>query len=1287
MIDVNQFKRLKISLSSSDDIKRISKGEVRSAETINYRTLKPEVGGLFDERIFGPTKDWECSCGKYRGIANKGITCEKCHVTVTRSRVRRERVGHIELMSPVTHIWHFKGTPSRLSYLLDISVKDLEAIIYYNAYYIVEVDTQKRMMNRGELEAEHKERLAFLEKERKRVLEKEEKRYQKRLADQPKTASKSALSTLAQQSETRKANITSKFNDMVTDEKNSWMLFNEIETGQLIKGLKAYRQLQDNYADYFKGAIGAEFVEEALGKIDLEALATELKDTVETSSGAKHERASKRLSIVNQFLKSGNSPQDMVLHTIPVIPPELRPIVQLDGGRFFYSDLNDLYRRVIICNNALKRSLQDDNSPIVINQNRRLLQEAVDSLFNNGRRGRAVTGSGNRPLKSLSDMLKGKRGRFRQNLLGKRVDYSGRSVIVVGPELKMHQCGLPKQMALELFKPFVIKRLIELSYAQNPKSARRMVDRQHEAVWDILEEVIREHPVLLNRAPTLHRLGIQAFEPLLVEGNAIKLHPLACTAFNADFDGDQMAVHLPLSVEAQAEARVLMLGANNLLKPSDGKTITMPSQDMIIGLYHLTRTEQEAAKADVKTLKYYSSADEWQMAIDRGIIGINDLARYRTDGKLITTSFGRVQFNRTLPEEHAFVNELVGKKELGDIIDGLVTQKYPTVVINKTLDAMKDFGFRFASRSGVSIAYSDVVDADKKSALLAKAEDEAAKVQSNFDAGFITDEERRSELVDIWSKCTDAVADNMRKAFDAQGANTLNTMVSSGARGNWMQVRQIAGMRGLVANPKGEIIPRPIKSNYREGLSVLEYFIASHGARKGLADTALRTADSGYLTRRLVDVSQDIIVREYDCGTTRGIVYDISTREDAMKTIWGRYLNEDAVSGKDVIAPAGSEITVELINTLLESGVTQVNARTLQTCQVGNGVCAKCYGISMATGRIVDVGEAVGIIAAQSIGEPGTQLTMRTFHTGGVAAAADITQGLPRVAELFEARTPKGEAPIAEETGRLTITETEHQRIYSITPDEKGKKVLVYKTSKRQKAVVKDAQRIEAGQQLTEGVLDPKKILRVQGDTKTQAYLISQIQEVYSSQGVDIHNKHLEVIIRQMLRFVSVIDSGETELVAGNFVTQNQFRDINKEAVATGKKPATARPELLGITKASLKTESWLSAASFQETTRVLTDAAIEGKDDNLVGLKENIIIGRKIPAGTGLSIYAKSVAEPSEEARQAVLPDFASYDDFDFQDDTELSDEFMDDVQKKYFNADDDNDLGEAIRKTPSPI
>ncbi len=1287
MIDVNQFNKLKLSLATSEEIRRTSKGEVKTAETINYRTLKPEVGGLFCERIFGPSKDWECSCGKYRGVANKGIVCEKCRVLVTRNRVRRERTGHIELVRPVTHVWHFRGTPSRLSYLLDISIKDLENIIYYNAHYITSVDTEKRLMDLEMLEKEHQQRIKAFKDIQEEKLAQRKKILGENLGKLPDNARSEARIVLEQQVRIYSENESRRYDEMIENEERVWELFTNLRVGQLIKDLKIYRHLKTEYDEYFTASIGATFVEEQLRQINTEELVAELRETIENSEGIKKIRAQKRLSILNAFITSGNKLESMVLRTIPVIPPELRPIVQLDGGRFFYSDLNDLYRRVIICNNALRKSLNENSTPLVINNNCRLLQEAIDSLFDNGRRGRPITGSGNRPLKSLSDMLKGKKGRFRQNLLGKRVDYSGRSVIVVGPELKMHQCGLPKSMALELFKPFVMKQLIELSYAQNPKSAKRMVERQDDSVWDILEEVIREHPVLLNRAPTLHRLGIQAFEPLLVEGNAIKLHPLACTAFNADFDGDQMAVHLPLSVEAQAEARVLMLGANNILKPSDGKTITMPSQDMIIGLYHLTRVNGDETGVDVKKLRHFTDQNEIQMAFDLHEIKLGDLMRVPIDGELTTTSFGRIIFNQALPDDYPFVNRLVDKSSLGQIVDDLVSKKYPTVEINHTLDKMKSYGFTWSSRSGVSIAYSDIVPTDKKSEILQKAEADAEKIQAQYDSGLVTNNERRAALIDLWTKCTDDVADNMRQNFDADLHNTLNTMVSSGARGNWMQVRQIAGMRGLVANPKGEIIPRPIKSNYSEGLSVLEYFIASHGARKGLADTALRTADSGYLTRRLVDVSQDIIVKESDCRTHKGIEYALTSKNKALKTIWGRYLAEAALDKEgNEIAKRDDEITADLIDKFLELGVDSVSARTLQTCALSAGVCAKCYGISMATGNIVDVGEAVGIIAAQSIGEPGTQLTMRTFHTGGVAAAVDITQGLPRVAELFEARTPKGEAPIAEVTGRVEIIEQEHQRLFVITPDDPDIKPSEYKTSKLQKLLVADGDEVIVGDQLTEGAIDPKKLLRIRDAVAVQRYIIDQVQEVYESQSVDIHNKHLEVIVRQMLRFVCITEPGDTEYVTGTHVTRNSFEETNRKIVAQGKQPATARLELLGITKASLKTESWLSAASFQETTRILTDAAVEGKEDQLYGLKENIIIGRLIPAGTGLPLYVRAVAEPSDAARQAFFPNFSkdAFDAFDYNsidsgfDDLqvedgsgdEITDEYLNKIQKTYFDG-----------------
>ncbi|MEO8107394.1 MAG: DNA-directed RNA polymerase subunit beta', partial [Actinomycetes bacterium] len=989
-----------------------------------------------------------------------------------------------------------------------------------------------------------------------------------------------------------------------------------------------------------------------------------LREIIATGKGQKKTRALKRLKVVTAFQATTNKPSGMVLDAVPVIPPDLRPMVQLDGGRFATSDLNDLYRRVINRNNRLKRLLDLGAPEIIVNNEKRMLQEAVDSLFDNGRRGRPVTGPGNRPLKSLSDMLKGKQGRFRQNLLGKRVDYSGRSVIVVGPQLKLHQCGLPKQMALELFKPFVMKRLVDLSHAQNIKSAKRMVERQRPVVWDVLEEVIAEHPVLLNRAPTLHRLGIQAFEPQLVEGKAIQIHPLVCTAFNADFDGDQMAVHLPLSAEAQAEARILMLSSNNILSPADGRPIASPTQDMVLGIYFLT-TEKPSGTAAGEA---FSSIPEAVMAFDLGLLDIQAPIKLRlrdivpsneipapegwTEGEPLTveTTLGRALFNEALPVDYPYVDALVDKKRLSTIVNDMA-ERYPKVAVAATLDALKSTGFHWATRSGVTISIDDVVTPPNKSTIMETYETKAEKVQSQYEKGLITNDERRQELIEIWTQATNKVSGEMEINFVASEANPIWMMVNSGARGNMMQVRQIAGMRGLVANPKGEIIPRPIKSNFREGLSVLEYFISTHGARKGLADTALRTADSGYLTRRLVDVSQDVIVREEDCGTDRGLVLPIATQgadgswakvESVENSIYSRALAEDVKGQPD--AKATTLLGDVLIDALVGAGVHEVKVRSVLTCESKKGICAYCYGRSLATGKLVDVGEAVGIIAAQSIGEPGTQLTMRTFHTGGVAGE-DITHGLPRVVELFEARTPKGNAPIAEAAGRVRIEDTDRERKIVLTPDD-GSEEFPYKVSKRSRLLISEGDHVEVGQQLIVGAVDPKNVLRILGPRKVQEYLTAQVQEVYRSQGVQIHDKHIEVIVRQMLRRVTIIESGDSDMLPGELVERARFETDNRRLVSEAGKPASGRPELMGITKASLATESWLSAASFQETTRVLTDAAIHAKSDPLLGLKENVIIGKLIPAGTGLARYSNVKVEPTEEAKAAMYS-MVGYDDY----------------------------------------
>jgi DNA-directed RNA polymerase subunit beta' len=993
------------------------------------------------------------------------------------------------------------------------------------------------------------------------------------------------------------------------------------------------------FGKYFEGHMGATAIQKRLEDFDIDAEVELLREIIATGKGQRKVRALKRLKVVDAFRKTGNKPVGMVLDAVPVIPPDLRPMVQLDGGRFATSDLNDLYRRVINRNNRLKRLLDLGAPEIIVNNEKRMLQEAVDSLFDNGRRGRPVTGPGNRPLKSLSDMLKGKQGRFRQNLLGKRVDYSGRSVIVSGPQLKLHQCGLPKQMALELFKPFVMKRLVDLQHAQNIKSAKRMVERARPVVWDVLEEVITEHPVLLNRAPTLHRLGIQAFEPQLIEGKAIQLHPLVCGAFNADFDGDQMAVHLPLSAEAQAEARILMLSTNNILKPSDGRPVTMPSQDMIIGLFFLT-ADRDGQPGEGRA---FSSQAEAIMAFDAREITLQSKVKIAVDGELLETTLGRTIFNDTLPIDYPYVNEEVGKKRLAQIVNDLA-ERYTKVEVAASLDALKDNGFHWATRSGVTVSIADVTVPANKQEILAGFEEKAAKIQKQFERGLVTDEERRQELVEIWTEAAKLVGDAMEKAFDK--SNPIYMQVTSGASGNFNQIRQVGAMRGLVANPKGEIIPRPIKANFREGLSVLEYFISTHGARKGLADTALRTADSGYLTRRLVDVSQDVIIREEDCGTERGHSVDI-TSEDVETTAYSR--NAASAIEKDgvVLLEAGEDIGDVKIAELLAAGVTEVKVRSVLTCEAVTGTCAKCYGRSLATGKLVDIGEAVGIIAAQSIGEPGTQLTMRTFHTGGVASASDITQGLPRVVELFEARTPKGVAPISEATGRVAIDETDKARVVIVTPDD-GSDPIEYPVSRRSRLNVVDGEHIEVGRTLTVGTPDPKEVLRILGVRSAQQHLVDEVQAVYKSQGVSIHAKHIEIIVRQMLRRITVLESGDTTLLPSDLADRTAFEVENRRVVADGGKPASGRPELMGITKASLATESWLSAASFQETTRVLTDAAINGRSDSLRGLKENVIIGKLIPAGTGLERYRNIRVEPTEEARAAAYS-VVGYDTYDY--------------------------------------
>ncbi|MDI6909326.1 DNA-directed RNA polymerase subunit beta' [Nocardioides sp.] len=1269
MLDVNFFDQLQIGLATADDIRTWSHGEVKKPETINYRTLKPERDGLFCEKIFGPTRDWECYCGKYKRVRFKGIICERCGVEVTRSKVRRERMGHIELAAPVTHIWYFKGVPSRLGYLLDLAPKDLEKVIYFAAYMITAVDEDARHRDLSSLEGKVGLERERLEKRRDQSLDDRAKKLEEDLAAlEAEGAKADQRRKVKDGAEREMKQLRDRAQREIDRLDEVWNTFKSLKVQDLMGDEMLYREMKNWFGKYFEGHMGATAIQKRLESFDIEAEVESLRDTIANGKGQRKVRALKRLKVVDAFRKTGNKPQGMVLDAVPVIPPDLRPMVQLDGGRFATSDLNDLYRRVINRNNRLKRLLDLGAPEIIVNNEKRMLQEAVDSLFDNGRRGRPVTGPGNRPLKSLSDMLKGKQGRFRQNLLGKRVDYSGRSVIVSGPQLKLHQCGLPKQMALELFKPFVMKRLVDLSHAQNIKSAKRMVERARPVVWDVLEEVITEHPVLLNRAPTLHRLGIQAFEPQLIEGKAIQIHPLVCSAFNADFDGDQMAVHLPLSAEAQAEARILMLSTNNILKPSDGRPVTMPTQDMIIGLFFLT-TDRDGQPGEGRA---FASPAEAIMAFDRREISLQSKVTIRfTDvvpplelgadweqGQAIAleTTLGRALFNETLPADYPYVNYEVGKKALGAIVNDLA-ERYTKVEVAASLDALKDTGFHWATRSGVTVSIDDVTTPGNKADILSGYETQAAKVQKQFERGLVTDEERRQELIEIWTQASNEVGKAMEANFDR--ANPIYMMVDSGASGNMNQIRQVAAMRGLVANPKGEIIPRPIKSNFREGLTVLEYFIATHGARKGLADTALRTADSGYLTRRLVDVSQDVIIREDDCGTERGLPKRIGERredgtvvkaENAETAAYARTAAVDVAHPEtgELLVRAGEDLGDVKIGELIAAGVEEVKVRSVLTCDAKTGTCAKCYGRSLATGKLVDIGEAVGIIAAQSIGEPGTQLTMRTFHTGGVASADDITQGLPRVVELFEARSPKGRSPISEAAGRVTIEESDKARKVLITPDD-GSEVQEYPVSKRSRLLVADGDHIEVGQMLTVGTPDPQDVLRILGVRRAQEHLVDEVQAVYRSQGVSIHDKHIEIIVRQMLRRITVIESGDTNLLPSDLVDRGRFEEENRRVVSEGGKPASGRPVLMGITKASLATESWLSAASFQETTRVLTDAAIHGRSDSLRGLKENVIIGKLIPAGTGLERYRNIRVEPTEEARAAAYS-VTGYDSYDYE-------------------------------------
>jgi DNA-directed RNA polymerase subunit beta' len=1467
LIDINNFDAIRIGLASSKQIRDWSSGEITKPETINYRTLKPEKDGLFCERIFGPTKDWECYCGKYKRVRYKGIICERCGVEVTRQKVRRERMGHIDLAAPVSHIWFFKGVPSRIGYLLDIAPKELEKVLYFAASIVTQVEVEKRAADLADLEdkvrgeydrinVDRDEALAALEdrlarrreyftKGRERNFDEDDEFWARGLSnwaeeqalptleeareaaggifkDVAKTVTTEdskkirelvrntavrddrtlasrdieavgnaavqileALEPLAKQADkatgSKKGAVTKHINRIKdallageplegedtelaesVDTKNlekardlgkglladvleavepgadpaevkelaydlclkdgvkkedfdalsqwalkvremyqdiesrradareasldsqarleqTWQLFRDLEPKMIVNDEMLFRELKDRFGSpygfgvYFKGGMGAEAIRDLLRDLDLGAEAASLRETIKTSKGQKQQRAIKRLKVVNAFITSENKPDWMVLEAVPVIPPELRPMVQLDGGRFATSDLNDLYRRVINRNNRLKRLLDLGAPEIIVNNEKRMLQEAVDALFDNGRRGRAVTGPGNRALKSLSDMLKGKQGRFRQNLLGKRVDYSGRSVIVSGPTLKLHQCGLPKLMALELFKPFIMSRLVERKSVQNIKAAKKYVDSMSAEVWDVLEEVIAEHPVLLNRAPTLHRLGIQAFEPVLVEGKAIQIHPLVCHAFNADFDGDQMAVHLPLSAEAQAEARILMLSSNNVLSPAHGRPLATPSQDMVIGGYYLTYckhdlTEMTAEDFDPRPLRF-GSEDEIILALEakQERAGLQDPIEYRKDGEVILTTPGRVIFNEEVsrslaealgdeydPSKLEYINSALGKREMGDFVSGLVDD-YGAAAIAHLLDTIKDLGFQHATQAGITISKNDIVIPENKDEILEDYEERVGRIETQFERGLITDDERHESIVNLWTEATDKVADAMEETLFE--TNPVVMMANSGARGSFKQVRQLAGMRGLMANPKGDILERPIKANFMEGLSVLEYFISTHGARKGLADTALRTADSGYLTRRLVDVSQDVIVRDADCKTKESIELPVMVPEGLNRSLAGRVaavtVHKPLASGKPgktVLLEKGEEITVpklrELAEELAESADDfVVPVRSVLKCKSEFGVCQACYGTFLATGHMCEIGDAVGIIAAQSIGEPGTQLTMRTFHTGGVAGA-DITHGLPRVVEIFEARNPKGAAKLAEIGGRVEIEDTDRGPKVAIHPDgtdEDGEPLAPkeYQLPRRTRLLVADGDVIEPGDPIHEGSLAPTELLSLhskadRGSTPTEFYLVGEVQKVYKSQGVDIHDKHIELIVRQMLKKVRIDNAGDTDLLPGQLVDKVVLDRENARMKSEKKEQATFEPLILGITKASLATESFLSAASFQETTKVLTDASIEGKVDRLLGLKENVIIGKLIPAATGLKRYRGVEISPTEKVPAA---------------------------------------------------
>ena len=1287
------FDELSISLATSDQMRSWSFGEVKKPETINYRTLKPEKDGLFDERIFGPTKDWECSCGRYKRIRYRGIVCERCGVEVTRREVRRERMGHIELAAPVTHIWYFKGVPSRLGYFLDMSPKELEKVIYFAAYLVVSIDSKKRTKDLAELEEAVVAEVEivnedFEEWEQKRIKQMDTEIKAMENAKIPEPEIQIRKKEVEKEIKQKKAKSDAEIK--VIEE--AFSTLKTLKPKTLIENDTLWREMIDKYDEYFTGGMGAEAVRELVQLVDLKAEMEKLETDLDSKSAQRRQRAIQRMKVIKPFADGKNPPEAMILEVVPVIPPELRPMVQLDGGRFATSDLNDLYRRLINRNNRLKKLIELGAPDIIISNEKRMLQESVDALFDNGRRGRAVAGAGGRGLKSLSDMLKGKQGRFRQNLLGKRVDYSARSVIVVGPHLELQQCGLPKMMALELFKPFVMKRLVELGLAQNIKSAKRMVERSRAQVWDVLAEVIEEHPVLLNRAPTLHRLGIQAFEPILVEGKAIQVHPLVCEAFNADFDGDQMAVHVPLSAEAQAEARVLMLSTNNVLSPASGNPIVSPSQDMVIGLYYITECHE-----DLETAKFnFVDFNEAQIAYESGHIGLQTPINVRVGdlagnpemhselkgrfsellteqpiegNKLTKTTLGRLHFNSIMPTDFPYIQASVRKPEMKKIISEII-ERYNKAELRIFLDSMKSVGFTFGAKSGLTVAMNDVKTPPSKNQILEKYETEAEKVEKLYLDDVITETERKQKIIEIWNEATDQVQYAMSAELEAEPFNPVDMMVKSGARGNMMQVRQLAGMRGLVANPKGDIIERPIKSNFREGMSVLEYFISTHGARKGLADTALRTADSGYLTRRLVDVAAGIVVKDLGDenidwrGTNKKVVIDGKLSRYLHSTLYGRVLAEDIKIDKKVVEmengtklTKGTYIDAEVLDGIAKSGIEDVNVLTPFNSLNPESMDPLCYGFSLATGKPVEVGEAVGIISAQSIGEPGTQLTMRTFHTGGVVGL-DITSGLPRIVELFEARTPKGKSVLSPIQGKVKSVEVtpEGNRNVTIGNEKEDVELLVLR---RQTLLSNQGDSVEAGQSLTTGPKDPKEVLQINGVRTCQEYLVGEVQKTYRDQGVEVHDKHVEMIVRQMLRRVRIVKSNNSDFLPNELVDSTLFRKTNQELVKDGKVPAEGRPELMGITKASLATDSWLSAASFQETTRVLTEAAMKRSKDSLSGLKENVIIGTLIPAGTGSNAYQSMkpslpdapevselgfMASTSEDSEDEALPNPAQW-------------------------------------------